>query len=213
MREFFMHTALRHGFLVVVMALVAGLVPARAQTATPAPLSPKAQYEADSKQITARYKSDLGICKDEATADARMQCKRDASAQYDKAMADAKARMTAATQTASAAAACTDCGKVQSVTVSERKGEGSAVGLVAGGAAGALLGHEIGGGGKLGTIAGAAGGALVGREVERRVKTHKVWTVKVKFADPASASFEFDKDPGFKVGELVRRSDKTIVRP
>ena len=202
-------------FASVVGALLMGsaLAPALAQTSSPSPQSPKAQYEADSKQITSRYKADLGICKDEATADARMQCKRDASAQYDKAMADAKARMGTATQAASAVAACTDCGKVQSVTVSERKGEGSAVGLVAGGAAGALLGHEIGGGGKLGTIAGAAGGALVGREVERRVKTHKVWTVKVKFAEPEPASFTFDKDPGFKVGELVRRSDKGLVRP
>ena len=50
-----------------------------------------------------------------------------------------------------------------------RRGNGT-VGLIVGGAAGALVGREIDGGRNRtgGTIAGAAAGALVGREIDRR---------------------------------------------
>lgn len=200
-------------------ALIAGFVPfVQAQTSTQ-PLSPKAQYAADSKQASARYKGDQKLCNDEPDTASRMQCKRDAKAEYDKAMAAAKARMTAAgptvpTQPALAQPVCVDCGKVVSVHQTEREGEGSAVGLIAGGVAGAVLGRQVGGGfGRdLATVAGAAGGAYAGKEIEKKVKTHKVWTVGVKYPNGATSNFDFAKDPGFKVGDTVRNSDKTIVR-
>lgn len=40
-------------------------------------------------------------------------------------------------------------------------------GLIAGGAAGAVLGHSVIGGGILGTAAGAVGGAIAGRAIDR----------------------------------------------
>ena len=60
------------------------------------PMTPKAQYSADSKAATARYTSDKALCNDETTSAARLQCRRDAKAEYDKAMAEAKARLSAA---------------------------------------------------------------------------------------------------------------------
>lgn len=47
------------------------------------------------------------------------------------------------------------------------KGNDGAVGTVAGGAGGAVLGNVLGGG-TLGTIAGGVGGALVGRHFDKK---------------------------------------------
>lgn len=201
-------------------AILLGLVPlVQAQTPVPtqpAPLSPKAQYAADSKQAAARYKADQKLCASDPDAASRMQCKRDAKAAYDQALAAARQRQVAAGKPAPAPVqpVCLDCGQVVAVHQVEKKGEGSAVGLIAGGVAGAVLGHQVGGGrGKdLATIAGAAGGAYAGREVEKKVKSHMVWNVSVKYANGSTSSFEFDKDPGFKVGDNVRNADKSIVR-
>lgn len=189
-----------------------------------APATPKAQYTADSKTAMDRYTSDKTLCNDEASSTARLQCRRDAKTEYDKALAAAKTKMSAATpavtattataQKASAPVACADCGKVVSVSVTEKEGEGSAVGMIAGGVAGALLGHQVGGGvGKdLATIAGAAGGAYAGKVIEGKVKTHKVWHVTVQYTNASKHSFEFDKDPGFAVGDAVKNSGGSIVR-
>ena len=199
------------------LLLAAGMAQAQtapaAKTGTTA-LSPNAQYAADSKQLQARYQSDLATCNSEASSAGRMQCKRDAKADYDKALAEAKARMTAAKTPAAPQAACLDCGKVASVTQEERQGEGSAMGLIAGGVVGGLLGNQVGGGrGRdLATLAGAAGGAYAGREVEKRVNTHKVWVVRVTFPNNEAATYEFAQDPGLKAGDGVRKSDKTVVK-
>jgi outer membrane lipoprotein SlyB len=100
------------------------------------------------------------------------------------------------------------------VSVTEKAGDSSALGLIAGGVGGALLGHQVGGGtGKdVATIAGAVGGAYAGKKIEEKIKTHKVWTVGVMYAGGSRQTYEFTADPGFKVGDRVRKSDKTIVR-
>ena len=73
---------------------------------------------------------------------------------------------------------------------------------------------QVGGGsGKdLATIAGAAGGAYAGREVEKRVNTRKVWVVQVTYPNGEKSTYEFAQDPGFRVGDNVKKSDKTVVR-
>lgn len=179
--------------------------------ATPAA---KTQYSADSKKALARYEEDKKLCNDEPSSNARLQCRRDAKAEYDKAMAAAKAQMTSASKEQQARASCTDCAKVVSVSVTEKEGEGSAVGMIAGGAAGALLGRQLGGGiGKdIATVAGAVGGAYAGKEIEKKVKTHKVWTVSVQYNDGSKGSFEFKDDPGLAVGDTVKKAGDSIVR-
>ncbi len=210
----------RNPLALAALLLAAGL--AQAQTAaTTAPLTPSQQYAADSKQLQARYQSDLSICNSETDSAGRLQCKRDAKTEYDKALAAAKAKMTAATApaarttaTTTTQAVCADCGKVTAINQVERQGEGSAVGLIAGGVVGGLLGNQVGGGsGKdLATIAGAAGGAYAGREVEKRVNTRKVWVVQVTYPNGEKSTYEFAQDPGFRVGDNVKKSDKTVVR-
>lgn len=182
-------------------------------------LTPKAQYAADSQAAQSRYKSDLRICADEPEAAGRMQCKRDAKAEYDQALTDAKQRQesvgkVAPAQTFKPKALCADCGKVSSVQLLDRAGEGSAVGMIAGGAAGALLGRQVGAGlGKdLATLAGAAGGAYAGKQLEQRMKTQKVWDVAVSFPNGDTQHYEFAQDPGLQVGDVVRKSEQSIVR-
>jgi hypothetical protein len=174
--------------------------------------TPKEQYAADTKAAAARYAADKKICAGEADSAARMQCARDASAEHDKAVAAAKAALAAAAP--GSALPCTDCGKVSSVEIKEKAGESGAVGLIAGGVAGALLGHQVGGGrGKdLATVAGAAGGAYAGKKVEENMKATKVWVVHVQYDNGHKASFDFDKDPGMKAGDHIKASGKSIVK-
>ena len=172
------------------------------------------QLTAANQQAKSRYDSDLKLCADEPSSAARLQCRRDAKSEYDRALAAAKEQAAAATRQQQALAACTDCGKVTAVSVTEKEGEGSAVGMVAGGVAGALLGRQLGGGiGRdLATVAGAAGGAYAGKEIEKKVRTQKVWNVDVLFRDNSKGHFEFAEDPGLAVGVTVKKSGSSIVR-
>jgi outer membrane lipoprotein SlyB len=108
---------------------------------------------------------------------------------------------------------CPDCGKVVSVDVHEKKGEGGALGIVGGGIAGALLGHQVGGGRgqDLATIAGAAGGAYAGNKIEQKMTSSKSWSVRVRMENGDERVFTFDKDPGFAAGDPVRLSGGSIV--
>lgn len=202
-----------------------------ALTATAAPAKP--QLAADTRAAQARYESDKKLCNDETSSSARLQCRRDAKAEYDQAVAAAKSKASAAPAVAPAAPsvtpapapapapaaaasepACPECGRVMAVSVTQKAGDYSAAGVLAGGAIGAVLGNQVGGGlGKdLATIAGAVGGAYAGRKIEEKMKTHTVWNVTVHYANDSKANFEFTADPGFQVGDRVKNSGNTIVR-
>ena len=190
------------------------------------PLTPKEQFAAESKKITAAYESDKKLCNDEVASKARLQCRRDAKVEFDKSLAGARRQMTApkaapaasvpaaALAPVAAPAVCTACGKVISITTAEKAGDSGPLGVIAGGAAGALLGNQVGGGtGKdLATIAGAVGGAYAGKKIEGMIKTQTVWTVSVQYADGHKTNFEFQQDPGMKVGDNVKHAGASIVR-
>lgn len=202
-------------------------------TAPPSPTTAKPPHTSDTKAAQVRYESDKKLCNDETSSSARLQCRRDAKAEYDQAVAAAKNRAAAtpapapATPSATptpapapvpAAAAsepgCPECGRVMAVSVTQKAGDYSAAGVLAGGAIGAVLGNQVGGGlGKdLATIAGAVGGAYAGRVIEEKMKTHTVWNVTVHYANDSKTNFEFTTDPGFQVGDRVKNSGNTIVR-
>jgi outer membrane lipoprotein SlyB len=164
------------------------------------------------KDAKTRYEADKKLCADEASAEARLQCRRDAQTVYDKAIAANKATSTYTSK--SAEGACTDCGHVTVVNVHEKAGDSNAVGLIAGGVAGAVLGHQVGGGmGKdLATVAGAAGGAYAGKMIQENINSTKVWTVSVKYTDGRTAKFDFAHDPGLAVGTAVKNSGNTVVK-
>jgi outer membrane lipoprotein SlyB len=171
----------------------------------------KSEYNAETKRLSTRYASDKKLCAEENSSNARMQCLRDAKSEYDQNNTNIKARYNSK---APKAAACHDCGRVTSVVVGEKAGEGGAVGLIAGGVAGALLGNQVGSGGgkKLATIAGAAGGAYAGKRVEEHARTTKQWTVHVKYDDGKQDRFVFDNDPHMGNGDRVQKQNGTLVR-
>lgn len=161
----------------------------------------------------ARYAQDRQLCNDESTADARMQCLRDAKAEYEKARSGEKYRSREERKSESRAI-CAECGKVVSVKVGETTGKSSPLGVIGGGIVGALLGNQVGQGtGRdVATIAGAAGGAYAGHKIEQNMNSSKVWAVAVHFENGKKQTFDFDHDPGFASGDPVRKSGNSIVR-
>jgi outer membrane lipoprotein SlyB len=110
-------------------------------------------------------------------------------------------------------AACEDCAIVQSVKEQKRKGEGGAVGIIAGAAAGGLLGNQVGkGNGKtLATVGGAVAGGFAGNEVQKHVTSKKVWVTEVKMRDGSLHKYEQEAKPSWKSGSVVRVNGKSLV--
>ncbi|WP_426100414.1 glycine zipper 2TM domain-containing protein [Massilia sp. TSP1-1-2] len=172
------------------------------------------QYAADSREAASRYAEDRAICADERNQGQRMKCLRTAKHENTVALAQAKSRMSGNQQRSNTASSCIDCGRVTAVNVSEKRGESNALGVVAGGAAGALLGHQVGGGrGKdLATIAGAVGGAYAGKKLQESHNATKVWTVEVQYDNGQRGSFSYDADPGVQSGDRVQKAGQAIKR-
>ncbi|MRW91225.1 glycine zipper 2TM domain-containing protein [Duganella sp. FT80W] len=186
------------------LLLVAIAASAQAQT-------PKEQFDAETKRVATRYADDKKLCGDEQDSGRRMQCLRDSKGEYDKAMTQARAQYKAGP---SRAGTCHECGKVTQVSVNEKAGESSALGLIAGGVAGAVLGNQVGSGHgrQLATVAGAAGGAYAGKKIEEKAKSSKQWTVHVQYDDGKQASYTFDHDPKMLSGDRVQKANGSIVR-
>ena len=165
------------------------------------------QYGVDTREAAARYAQDRAICNDERNQGQRMKCLRSAKAENDNALASAKSRMKNGVS-------CIDCGRITAVNVGEKRGDSNALGVIAGGAAGALLGHQVGGGkGKdLATIAGAVGGAYAGKKIQEKANATKTWTVEVQFDNGQRGSYTFDADPGVKSGDRVQKAGQQIKR-
>ena len=165
-------------------------------------------------EAAARYSEDRKICADESNASRRMQCLRDAKHEYSSALKAAKSTSVTKIEAGKNAKLCNVCGQVTAVKVMEKEGESGAAGLIAGGVAGALLGHQIGAGtGKdVATLAGAAGGAYAGKRIEGKMKATKTWVVSVKFENGSERTFNFEKDPSLVTGTLVKLSGSSIVR-
>jgi outer membrane lipoprotein SlyB len=109
---------------------------------------------------------------------------------------------------------CATCGTVDSIRITERAGEGSAVGMIAGGLLGGLLGHQIGQGrgNTAATIVGAAGGAYAGHQVEKNAKRTLHYDVTVRMDDGTLRTIGYDVEPGFRAGDKVRFIDGRLTR-
>lgn len=162
-------------------------------------------------QAEARYTEDKKICYEESSSAARMQCLRDARAEYDRAQTSVQ---SGTAQSYQRSQSCPECGQVTAVRVEDVPREGGLVGTIAGGVAGAMLGSKVGGGvgQDLATIAGAVGGAYAGRTIEGKINPDKVWKVSVRFENGGERVYVFDNDPGLAVGTLVKASGSSIQR-
>jgi len=112
-----------------------------------------------------------------------------------------------------AARRCVNCGVVEAINVVEVKGDGSYLGMIAGGVAGALLGSQVGQGRgtTVAEVAGAAGGAYAGREIERRMKTTKHYEVVVRLENGGSQTISYATQPAFAVGARVKVENGTLA--
>lgn len=101
---------------------------------------------------------------------------------------------------------CDSCVMVKEVRKEKRKGEGGAVGIVAGAAAGGLLGSQVGkGSGKtLATVGGAVAGGFAGNEIQKQVTKKEVWVTRVRMRDGTERSFEQEQQPRWSEGTIVR---------
>ena len=109
------------------------------------------------------------------------------------------------------AAACANCGTVESVRAVEVKGEGSGIGAVAGGLTGAVVGSQLGRGhgNTAMTILGAAGGAFAGNEIEKNVKKQVSYRVTVRMDDGSFRTVS--QSAPAALGDKVRIVDGALV--
>jgi outer membrane lipoprotein SlyB len=99
---------------------------------------------------------------------------------------------------------------VQAVREVKDAGESTALGPIAGGIAGAVLGNQIGkghGSQKVITVLGAAGGAFAGRAVEKQARGTTHWEVDVRRDDGAAETVRSDVAPSYQPGQRVRLID------
>lgn len=108
---------------------------------------------------------------------------------------------------------CANCGTVEAINAIQVKGEGSYIGLIGGGIAGAVLGSQIGDGrGRTAAqILGAAGGALAGREIEKNVKKNTHYEVVTRLESGGAQTVTYAAAPPFKVGDRVRIEGDVLV--
>jgi outer membrane lipoprotein SlyB len=115
--------------------------------------------------------------------------------------------------TTSAAAACADCGVVESIRTVESKGHGSGLGAIGGALVGGVLGNQVGrGSGRTAaTVVGAGAGAYAGNEIEKNTKTSVSYQVRVRMNDGSIRTLYERSQPALTIGQKVRVNGSEIV--
>lgn len=158
----------------------------------------------------ARYAEQRRDCEDERNNGQRKKCLREAERSHKVALANDRQESRRSSNKSS----CIDCGKVVGVRMDERGGDASPLGVVGGGAVGALLGNQVGSGSgrTLATVAGAVGGAYAGKKLSEKHNSQKIWTVDVQYDNGRRNAFQFDRDPGLQRGDRVKNASGSIMR-
>ncbi|HYP34035.1 MAG TPA: glycine zipper 2TM domain-containing protein [Burkholderiaceae bacterium] len=160
----------------VALAPTPAPLPASSAPVTPAAPVVVAQNESQDKSA---YEAGR---RDQRRQDARRTHERSANSQLPpRADRDADVRQNQRV----AAAPCADCGVVEAVTEVKVQGQTNGVGVLAGGATGALLGNRIAGNNNrtLGGVVGAVGGGLIGNAIEKHQRQGIAYDVNVRMED------------------------------
>jgi outer membrane lipoprotein SlyB len=99
---------------------------------------------------------------------------------------------------------------IQAVREVKDAGDSTALGPIAGGVAGAVLGNQIGkghGSRNVITVLGAAGGAFAGRAIEKQARGTTHWEIDVRRDDGQQQTVRSDVAPWYQPGERVRIVD------
>jgi outer membrane lipoprotein SlyB len=112
-----------------------------------------------------------------------------------------------------AAAACFNCGVVESIREVTSRGDGSGLGAAGGAVVGGLLGNQVGGGhGRDAmTVVGVIGGALAGNQIEKQVKTTHSYQTTVRMADGSSRAVAQATQPEWRNGDRVKIVDGVVT--
>ncbi len=113
----------------------------------------------------------------------------------------------------SSAAACGDCGVVESIRAVESKGKGSGLGAIGGAVVGGILGNQVGrGDGRTAaTVVGAGAGAYAGNEIEKNANKSVIYQVRVRMNDGTYRTFRERAQPALAVGQKVRITEYGVV--
>jgi len=120
---------------------------------------------------------------------------------------------TAAQRVAAPAPICSNCGVVEAINLVEAKGDGSYLGMIAGGVAGALLGSQVGHGQgtTVAEVIWAARGGFAGNEIEKRMKTSSHYEVMVRLENGGSQMVSYPAQPALRVGSRVLVENGALV--
>jgi outer membrane lipoprotein SlyB len=110
-------------------------------------------------------------------------------------------------------AVCANCGAVEAINLIEHKGDGSYIGMIAGGVAGVVLGSQVGHGQgtTIAQVLGGAGGAYAGNEIEKRMKTTTHYEVVVRLENGGSQTISYPAKPALAIGGRVRVENGALV--
>jgi outer membrane lipoprotein SlyB len=113
-----------------------------------------------------------------------------------------------------AAAACRNCGSVIDMKTVVTKGESSGAGLVLGGVAGGVLGHQVGSGrgNTAATVVGAGAGAYAGNEIEKNNNKKTTYQVIVKMEEGDTRTFTFAQPTSYRIGDRIKVIDGKLNR-
>jgi len=109
---------------------------------------------------------------------------------------------------------CADCGIVAAVRAIKTPGQGTAIGVLGGGAVGGLVGNQFGSGNGKGamTILGVIGGALAGNQVEKEAKATTHYDVDVRMDNGQLRTVSVPGNPGPIIGTRVRIQNGQLYR-
>ncbi len=104
-----------------------------------------------------------------------------------------------------AAAACANCGVVESFDTVKVQGQTNGTGAVAGGVGGAVVGNRIAGRNDktLGGVIGAVGGGLIGNAIEKHERTTQAYDVHVRMNDGSLRTVRQSTAPALGMKVLV----------
>lgn len=200
-------------FSLVGVAAVTGLIPGVFSKSNPAPpVLPAAATAPATAPATPETKPAAQAATETAKPETKPTAIHKTASRPRVARTDAQEPQPAP-RSAEPAKTCANCGVIESIRAVEKEGEGSGLGVVAGGVAGALLGHQVGAGtGKdLATIAGAVGGGYVGNKVEKNLKKTKVYEITVRMEDGSYQTVTQQTETGFRPGDKVKLVDGNLV--
>jgi outer membrane lipoprotein SlyB len=111
------------------------------------------------------------------------------------------------------AAACWNCGVVESMHEVTSNASGSGLGAAGGAVVGGLLGNQVGGGhGRDAmTVVGAIGGALAGNQIEKQVRTNHSYQTTVRMSDGSRRATEQATQPEWRNGDHVKVTDGVVT--